>query len=284
MDQEVAPKGAAPAAAVAAPAGEAAHKPFQKCTSVKSIGVATDRNARYRRTMEDVHTIVDSLDSKPDMGFFAVYDGHGGKQAAEFAAQCLHENLLSALKGDQAGNVTNGLVSAFMATDDQMRERGILYAGCTAVAAVVTGSGDNRRLYTANVGDARAVLCRNGQAVRLSYDHKGNDETEAKRVIDAGGFMAGGRVNGILAVTRSLGDIAMKDYVLGHPYTTETALQPTDQFMILACDGLWDVVSDQAAVNMGMQIEDPQQLSEKLLEQALKDGSTDNISIMAVRF
>lgn len=96
-----------------------------------------------------------------------------------------------------------------------------------------------RVLYTANVGDARIVLCRNGKALRLSYDHKGSDENEGKRVANAGGLILNNRVNGVLAVTRALGDSYMKDLVTGHPYTTETVIQPDlDEFIILACDGV----------------------------------------------
>jgi len=96
-----------------------------------------------------------------------------------------------------------------------------------------------RVLYTANVGDARIVLCRNGKALRLSYDHKGSDDNEGKRVANAGGLILNNRVNGVLAVTRALGDAYMKDLVTGHPYTTETVIQPDiDEFMILACDGV----------------------------------------------
>lgn len=96
-----------------------------------------------------------------------------------------------------------------------------------------------RVLYTANVGDARIVLCRNGKACRLSYDHKGSDENEGKRISNAGGLILNNRVNGVLAVTRALGDAYMKDLVTGHPYTTETIIQPdTDEFLILACDGV----------------------------------------------
>ena len=96
-----------------------------------------------------------------------------------------------------------------------------------------------RVLYTANVGDARIVLCRNGKALRLSYDHKGSDENEGKRVAGAGGLILNNRVNGVLAVTRALGDAYMKDLVTGHPYTTETVIQPDiDEFLILACDGV----------------------------------------------
>lgn len=96
-----------------------------------------------------------------------------------------------------------------------------------------------RVLYTANVGDARAVLCRSGKALRLSYDHKGSDENEGKRIANAGGLVLNNRVNGVLAVTRALGDAYLKDLVTGHPYTTETVIQPEgDEFVILACDGV----------------------------------------------
>lgn len=142
-----------------------------------------------------------------------------------------------------------------------------------------------RVLYTANVGDARIVLCRNGRALRLSYDHKGSDENEGRRVANAGGLILNNRVNGVLAVTRALGDAYMKDLVTGHPYTTETVIQPDqDEFLILACDGLWDVCSDQEAVELVRTIQDPQAASKALVEHALARFSTDNLSCMVVRF
>lgn len=106
-------------------------------------------------------------------------------------------------------------------------------------ARIRTTATRQRVLYTANVGDARIVLCRSGKALRLSYDHKGSDENEGKRVSNAGGLILNNRVNGVLAVTRALGDSYMKDLVTGHPYTTETVIQPDlDEFIILACDGV----------------------------------------------
>jgi protein phosphatase PTC1 len=96
-----------------------------------------------------------------------------------------------------------------------------------------------RVLYTANVGDARIILCRAGKALRLSYDHKGSDENEGKRIANAGGLILNNRVNGVLAVTRALGDTYMKELVTGHPYTTETVIQPdSDEFILIACDGV----------------------------------------------
>jgi protein phosphatase PTC1 len=74
--------------------------------------------------------------------------------------------------------------------------------------------------------------------LRLTYDHKGTDKQEAKRIMDSGGFVMSGRVNGVLAVTRSLGDSSMKEFVVGAPYTTETELTEDDEILILACDGV----------------------------------------------
>ncbi|CZR56954.1 related to phosphoprotein phosphatase 2C [Phialocephala subalpina] len=142
-----------------------------------------------------------------------------------------------------------------------------------------------RVLYTANVGDARIVLCRNGKALRLSYDHKGSDENEGKRVASAGGLILNNRVNGVLAVTRALGDSYMKDLVTGHPYTTETVIQADlDEFIILACDGLWDVCSDQEAVDLVRNQPDPIAAAKQLVDHALARFSTDNLSCMIVRF
>ncbi|KAK4241907.1 phosphatase 2C-like domain-containing protein [Achaetomium macrosporum] len=142
-----------------------------------------------------------------------------------------------------------------------------------------------RVLYTANVGDARIILCRQGKALRLSYDHKGSDENEGRRITNAGGLILNNRVNGVLAVTRALGDTYLKDLVTGHPYTTETVIQPDlDEFLIIACDGLWDVCSDQDAVDLVRNIQDPVAAAKLLVDHALSRFSTDNLSCMVVRF
>ncbi|PSS00929.1 phosphatase 2C-like domain-containing protein [Coniella lustricola] len=155
-----------------------------------------------------------------------------------------------------------------------------------AERAKLKGAASRQRvLYTANVGDARIVLCRSGKALRLSYDHKGSDENEGKRITHAGGLILNNRVNGVLAVTRALGDTYMKDLVTGHPYTTETVIQPDmDEFMIIACDGLWDVCSDQEAVDLVRNVHDPATASKLLVDHALARFSTDNLSCMIVRF
>lgn len=126
--------------------------------------------------------------------------------------------------------------------DETPRNNSTAEAAAQAIQQAKSKATRQRVLYTANVGDARIVLCRNGKALRLSYDHKGMDENEGRRISKAGGLILNNRVNGVLAVTRALGDSYLKDLVTGHPYTTETVIQPDqDEFLILACDGVSDI-------------------------------------------
>lgn len=123
--------------------------------------------------------------------------------------------------------------------EETKRSNSTAEAAAQAIQEAKKSATRQRVLYTANVGDARIILCRNGKALRLSYDHKGMDENEGRRISKAGGLILNNRVNGVLAVTRALGDSYLKDLVTGHPYTTETVIQPDqDEFLILACDGV----------------------------------------------
>lgn len=83
-------------------------------------------------------------------------------------------------------------------------------------------------------------MCRSrgGKPIRLTYDHKGTDPHEQQRIRSAGGFINNGRVSGMLAITRSLGDSELKEWIIGDPYTTETVLTDEDTILILACDGV----------------------------------------------
>ena len=132
-----------------------------------------------------------------------------------------------------------------------------VHAGCTAVAVLRVG----QRLYTANCGDSRAVVCRAGQPVPLSFDHKPNQDVERNRVVAAGGFITEAqghfRINGNLNLSRSLGDLKYKQnpdctpaqqMITANPDITEHVLAPEDEFMIVACDGVWDVLSNAEAV------------------------------------
>lgn len=157
----------------------------------------------------------------------------------------------------------------------------------------VPGKNHKRMLYTSNVGDLRIVLCRAGKLYRLSYDHKASDPNEIQRVRDEGGLIVKNRVNGVLAITRSLGDSYIKNLVTGKPFTTATEITNEDEFLILACDGVWDVITDQQACRFvqdffnSQRIEkqpyDPSLAAKKLCNLALEKATTDNITVMVVR-
>jgi serine/threonine protein phosphatase PrpC len=115
--------------------------------------------------------------------------------------------------------------------------------GTTGAVCLLTGD----KIYCANAGDTRIVLSRKGRAVRLTFDHKADIPEEVERIRALGGHVTDRRVLGILAVARSLGDFFLHPYVTADPYLTVTSVSPGDEFIILACDGVWDVLSDDLA-------------------------------------
>lgn len=185
------------------------------------------------------------------------------------------------------------LEQAFLTTDAQMsKHHKYQQCGSTVAACLVRPSETRqgmRDLFVANVGDARAVMAvdqGNGKmtAARLTRDHNPTTPREIDRVRRAGGSVYNGRVNGMLAVSRALGDHALKSSgVTGMPDQTHVPLTDEHKFMIVACDGLWDVVTDEEAVNAVKNVKNPQQMAKKLVDMAMRKGTTDNVSVMAVR-
>lgn len=252
-----------------------------------AYGSAATRNIRYRKSMEDTHkSILDYID--PGDGYFAVFDGHAGNMCADWCSQRLHTVLEKNLKkyGNQYQKAAI-LAGTFDQVDRLLPQvSGFDNSGTTAAVAYIRNNPQTktRTLYTANVGDSRIVLSSKGIAQRLSKDHRTDNELEVKRIKScSGGKIIGGRVQGCLAITRALGDIEFKDYICGKPYTTETELDKNDEFFILACDGVWDVVNDQDAVDLVRYVGDPQDAAKLLARHALKRGSTDNITCLVVR-
>ena len=138
-------------------------------------------------------------------------------------------------------------------------------------------------IHAANAGDARVVVGHQGLATRLTHDHRSDDPDEVERIERAGGFLFKGRVLGVLAVTRSLGDHCMKEYVIANPYCKSITIskqgkdEPT--FILCACDGLFDVMSDQDAVDFVLgHLDERDTIAQLLVKEALRRGSTDNIT------
>ncbi|OLL26003.1 Protein phosphatase 2C 1 [Neolecta irregularis DAH-3] len=256
---------------------------FPGPTTTFRVGVSEDTNKKCRRTMEDTHIYQYDYAGVDDQGFFGIFDGHAGREAADWCGQKFHILFKEFIQKNPEASITDLFDAAFNHTDKALESIPQKHCGCTAVTALVRweqrDGSKSRMLYTANVGDARAVLSRGGQATRLSYDHKGSDENEMKRIAESGGLILNNRV---LAVTRALGDAYMKDLITSRPFTTETVLDQDDNILVLACDGLWDVCTDQQAIDLIRDIKDPVVASEKLVAYALEQFTTDNLTCMVI--
>lgn len=279
--------------------GQSAHSqpspPNYKLTY--TVGVAENVNKRYRPSMEDVHTYVENFVERLDWGYFAIFDGHAGKDAAKWCGQHLHTLIGDTLMKDDHRDVREVLNESFVKADEEIVHNVKGSSGCTAAVAIIRWelpeendtsrlslNQHKRMLYTANVGDSRIVLFRSGKAIRLTYDHKASDKLEIKRIEENGGIIMKNRVNGMLAVTRSLGDQFFKELVIGNPYTTSVELDlSTDNFLIIACDGLWDVMSDQRACELIQGIEDASVAAKALVDHAMEKHTTDNITVMVIK-
>jgi len=174
-----------------------------------------------RKCMEDEYCIRGFFRGKNNEELIAVFDGHGGIESAQFASQNLHKILEEKLNLSNDLNIEKHLRDSIIETNEKLKQSG-LSGGCTSLVVLIV----ENKIFVANVGDSRAVLCDNDQAVRLSFDHKPGEESEQKRIMDLGGKittqidMLGNvisRVQGQLSVSRSLGDFNLHPYVIAEP-------------------------------------------------------------------
>lgn len=190
------------------------------------------------------------------VSFFGVYDGHGGEKAALFTGEYLHR-IIKATDAFKQKDYVNALKEGFLNCDQailrdyDMRDDD---SGCAATSVIVSESS----IYCGNAGDSRTVMSINGFAKALSYDHKPSNEGEKTRICAAGGYVDMGRVNGNLALSRGIGDFEFKknidlpaeeQVVTCYPDVIQHNINlENDEFIILACDGIWDCLTSQNAV------------------------------------
>eukprot|EP00456_Euglypha_rotunda_P011505 TRINITY_DN13028_c0_g1_i16.p1 TRINITY_DN13028_c0_g1~~TRINITY_DN13028_c0_g1_i16.p1 ORF type:complete len:291 (-),score=31.93 TRINITY_DN13028_c0_g1_i16:12-884(-) len=223
-----------------------------------------------RAHMEDTYQAAINLSGKSNQAFYGVYDGHGGHRASDFTAENLHKLIL---KSDYESQPQRALTNAFKDLDAMWLTVATVQNyddGTTAIVTLIVGG----TAYVANVGDSRAVLARSGKAVEMSVDHKPVREEEKKRIEQLGGriiYYGTWRVEGVLAVTRAIGDRRLKKYVSAVPEIVQRKIQSGDDFLILATDGVWDVLSSQEAVEVVMMCgEDTREMARRLTETAYK--------------
>ncbi|KAM3511436.1 hypothetical protein MY11210_004928 [Beauveria gryllotalpidicola] len=266
----------------------------------------------WRISMEDADTAVLNLMPSPSseesevhqnarLSFFGVYDGHGGEKVATYCGANMH-NIIARQESFKKGDYDQGLKDGFLATDramlgDPRFEDEV--SGCTACVSLIVGN----KFFVANAGDSRAVLGIKGRAKPMSEDHKPQLEAEKNRITAAGGFVDFGRVNGNLALSRAIGDFEFKkvaelppeaQIVTAFPDVSQHDLTDEDEFLVLACDGIWDCQSSQAVVEFvrrGIAAkQDLDKICENMMDNCLASNSEtggvgcDNMTMIIIAF
>lgn len=251
----------------------------------------------WRMEMEDAHSAITGLKNNlSDWSYFAVFDGHAGAIVSAHSAENLLESIM---KTDEFKNndIINGIHNGFLNLDNEMRdlvEYNCDRSGSTAVCTFISPD----KLFIGNCGDSRAVLCSSGRPIFSTRDHKPILPAEKERIQAAGGSVMVQRVNGALAVSRALGDYEYKN-VYGRGQC-EQLVSPepeifirdrdfnNDEFLILACDGIWDVMTNEDLCDFIYSrlliTDDLEVIANQVIDTCLYKGSRDNMSIILVKF
>ena len=220
----------------------------------------------WRVEMEDAHAAVIGLSQGlRDWSFFAVFDGHAGGKVSGLCSELLLQEIVTSedfntrTDGEDSApplqSVKMAIKSGFLSLDEKMRQlpevqSGEDKSGSTAVCVLVSP----QHLCFGNSGDSRAVMSREGNVSFFTIDHKPVNPEEKERIIQAGGSVMIQRVNGSLAVSRALGDFEYKNVEGKGPCEQLVSPEPeifvvdrseNDEFVVLACDGIWDVMSNE---------------------------------------
>ncbi|XP_066465701.1 protein phosphatase 1F [Tiliqua scincoides] len=263
-------------------------KPLQRYLQVS---IHATRNTR--RKMEDKHVSLPEFNQlfgmtdDVDRVYFAVFDGHGGIDAANYAATHLHFNI--AHHKEILKNPEEALRESFQKTDDMFlakARREKLRSGSTGVSALIVGN----KLHIAWLGDSQVMLVQRGKAINLMEPHKPEREDEKQRIEALGGcvtYMDCWRVNGTLAVSRAIGDLLQKPYISSCADSASFDLTGAEDYVLLACDGFFDAIRPFEVVDLVLEHlmqnkGDGFKAAERLVAAAKESGSTDNITVLVV--
>lgn len=235
---------------------------------------------------------------------FGVYDGHGGSQVAKFCAERMHEVVAEEWKKESIPisewrkRWEGTFCSSFERTDDETVAKGEAtdMVGSTAVVVILSSC----QIITSNCGDSRAVLCKGAETFPLTVDQKPDREDELVRIESEGGKVIdwnGARVLGVLAMSRAIGDRYLRPWIIPVPETTFTTRTDEDECLVIASDGLWDVMTNaevgeaarrllrrrrRSVAMTDDEVSPAQAVANRLTDMAYGRNSSDNISIIVV--
>ena len=238
-------------------------------------------NKENRNYMEDKAISIDNLCNDPNKILFCLFDGHGGGEVSKF----LQENFATYFKQMLPfQNHFEDFKNLFNTLDEKIRELNVPDAGSTATIVYIEKINGKKILYCINVGDSRCVLVNNNGLMRMSYDDRVDDPKEKERIINQGGVIFNNRVYGRLMLSRCFGDWGIKEYgVIVEPHITKIEINENDSFLIIASDGLWDVIKDEECKGFTEIFENTFETCKNLVQECLNRGSGDNISCFVIR-
>lgn len=257
----------------------------------------------HRPYMEDTHICIpdlsknfsNKLPGEDPVSFYGVFDGHGGKGASHF----VRDNLPRIIVDDANFplELEKVVTRSFMETDAAFARSCALESGLSSGTTALTAMIFGRSLLVANAGDCRAILSRHGLAFEMSKDHRPCYEKERVRIESLGGFIEDGYLNGQLGVTRAIGNFHIKGLkdttnhmgpLIAEPELKLITLTKEDEFLIIGSDGIWDVFRNQNAVDFVrrrlQEHNDVKRCCKEMVEEAMKRGAMDNLTVVVVCF
>lgn len=247
-----------------------------------------------RDSMEDFHLIEEKFNNKDDQSIFALFDGHGGIDIAQKLKNEMANKFIKLLsKQNDFLSIDVIIKNLFLSLDEEIIEQfkenlefessNFKSLGSTCTFLYLLKEGKDRVFYCSNIGDTKGLLITKSNSIKITYDHKPSDESENKRVKNNGGVIFGGRIFGQFSLTRAFGNIPLKKWVIAEPYIKKHVLTENDRFIVLASDGIWDVISDEECYEISMRHTQAKSFCEDLVNIAISRWSKDNISCIIVK-
>ena len=267
---------------------------IKQCNCVLEYSFREDQNIDSETLMEDKSKSIENFNNDKNQMVFEIFDGHGGDEMSTYLqanlAKIYKQNLLL-----NKGNIILSLKNAFHDADDEMRgQLNMEGLGSTGTLVhIVRRLGPVLEVYSANVGDSRVSLISPEHIIRLSYDHRTTDEKEKKRILESGMEIIDDRICGTLMLTRIFGNYEYKEEnengnnkgLICEPFISkiEIDLSIENQFLILASDGIWDILTEEEIQNIIKKYQDTQKICSIIIKKCLENEAWDNMSVFAVK-
>lgn len=251
----------------------------KQITLLYKNSVKSDQNEKHRDYMEDVTLVQSNFNNDANKNLYCIFDGHGGEQTAKMSCKRFPEILKKNID-DSPFDIEKALRKTFCSLDKEIETfLRVGDVGNTLTCVLII----NGTLYCANVGDSSCVLVTQKGAEMISVDHKCTNMDEIKRIQKMGGIINEDRLNGILAISRCIGDFDLKDKgLICEPYIYKRLIEKTDRYLVLASDGVWDVLRPNDIKEICEENIDVDLISDEIIVEAKEFGSEDNISVIVI--